>query len=100
VSDQLDLFAATAGKVRHDAPATSLAAAEAVMPRTGTQRRRVLEYVASRREHGATDLELQQALALSGNSERPRRIELVEAGWLIESGLRRRGHIVWKVVQP
>lgn len=101
--DQPTLFDAAVhdalGKVRHDHPDTSHEAARAVMPKTGTQRRAVLDFVSSRQEHGATDLEIQHALVMNGNTERPRRIELVEAGYLVDSGLRRRtggrDMIVW-----
>jgi hypothetical protein len=60
----------------------------------------VLQWVRDRGELGATDDEVQDALHLSGNSERPRRLELVERGWLVDSGVRRpsRQHgpaIVW-----
>jgi hypothetical protein len=68
------------------------------MPRTGTQRRRVLDYITQCDDHGATDLEMQHALSLAGNSQRPRRIELVGAGLIVDSGRRRRGHIVWVVM--
>lgn len=93
--DQPSLFDPKPGMVRRDAPDTSRAAAKAVMPRTGTQRRRVLDYIIGCGEHGATDLELQNALGLSGNSERPRRVELVDAELIVDAGRRRRGHIVW-----
>lgn len=81
---------------------TSVAAAAAVWPRTGTQRRRVLDAIldATRRGHGgATDPELQRHLDMSPNTERPRRLELVEQGFVADSGKVRqengRDHIVW-----
>ncbi len=85
------------GLVRRDHPDTSRDAAQLVTPRTGTQRRRVLDYVAAR--GGATDREMQAALELDGNTQRPRRVELVTDGWLVDSGQRRLEHhraaIVW-----
>lgn len=42
-------------------------------------RRRLLAYIRDR-EHGATDDEMQQALGMAGDSQRPRRIELARAG--------------------
>jgi hypothetical protein len=65
------------------------------MPRTGTLRRMVLDYLTARGAHGATDGELQWALKLAGNTERPRRLELVEVGLVNDSGRRRDGQIVW-----
>lgn len=86
--EQPDLFSVNApGLARHDHPATSREAAWRVTPRTGTQRRRVLDAIANR---PSTDEELQQGLRMSGNTERPRRVELVAGGWICDSGLRRR----------
>lgn len=95
MSGQLDLFAPRPGIIGRDHPDTSIAAAISVMPRTGTQRRKVLDHIDRCGYEGATDAELQAALDLSGNSERPRRIELVDAGLIVDSGRRRAGHIVW-----
>ena len=92
---QLDLFEPRPGIVGADHPDTSKLAARTIEPRTGTQRRRVLDWCIMRAEAGATDLELQEALGLDGNTERPRRLELVHAGYLEDSGRRRAGHIVW-----
>lgn len=93
------LFAPRAGLVRRDHPDTSYAAARRVEPRTGTQRAKVLDLIRRRGDFGATDRELQLTLHLPGNSERPRRVELTQAGWLRDSGERREGHIVWVVVR-
>lgn len=54
-------------------PQTSRAAADRVVGRSGTQRRRVFEALAYR---AMTDPELQAHLGLGANSERPRRVEL------------------------
>ena len=96
-----DLLHPEPGKARRDHPATSKAAALAVAPKAGTQRRRVLEAIAS---HPATDEELQARLAMSGNTERPRRVELVEGGWIRDSGARRpsmsgQESIVWELAR-
>jgi hypothetical protein len=50
-----------------------------------TQRQQILEEVASSMG-GMTDDEIQRALKLDGNTERPRRCELVKAGLLTDSG--------------
>lgn len=68
--------------VRTDASAESRAAAARVAPRAGTMRRRVLDAIADREPLGATDDELQHALDLPNHSEAPRRLELVNLGWV------------------
>jgi hypothetical protein len=55
---------------------TSVAAAHAVEDGKEAQRHAVLEAIRSAGDRGATDDEVQTALALDGNSERPRRWEL------------------------
>jgi hypothetical protein len=82
---------------------TSAAAAAAVEPRTGTQRRAVLDAVGQvardPRLVGLTDVELGAATGLRPNSLRPRRKELIDGGWLEDSGRTRthhgNEHIVW-----
>jgi hypothetical protein len=92
-----------AGKARSDLRATAKAAALAAEPRSGTNRRAVLEAVAAVardvRTVGLTDVEIQRATGLNPNSARPRRVELVDGGWLADSGVTRehhgREHTVW-----
>lgn len=96
-------------QLRHDAPDTSRAAAELVQPKSGTQRMRVLAAIAAASTMspgliGLTDAEIESRLELSGNSVRPRRGELVDAGWVEDSGVRREhGHsglgIVWRLTE-
>ena len=85
--------------VRHSA--TSRAAAESVV-NAGTLRALVLEHIAECGEHGATDEEIQFALSLGGNCERPRRRELQKGGRIKDSGRTRptksgRQAVVWIV---
>ena len=95
---QDSLFDPKPGLVRHDHPDTSHTAALKVMPKTGTQRRRVLDFIGSCGASGASDLEIQTGLRLNGNSERPRqRRTESDAGLIVDSGVRREGHIVWTV---
>jgi hypothetical protein len=100
---QLTLFGPAPGIVGRHHPATSHLAAAEVEPRTGTQRRRVLDYLRLCGSYGATDAEIQSALHMSGNTERPRRIELVELGLVFDSGELRGSHsrpaIVWTIEQ-
>lgn len=98
-----DPAANAVGMVRTDHPSTSREAALHAMPRSGTQRLRVLEAIV---ECPRTDDELQRDLRMSGNSERPRRVELVEGGWIEPSGETRRtlsgdeDAIVWRLARP
>ena len=94
-----DEFADKRGLARNDHPDTSHEAADAIMPKSGTQRRRVYDFIQGCGPQGATDLEQQRILGLVGNTQRPRRRELVTAGLVVDSGRRRqhggRGMIVW-----
>lgn len=84
---------------------TSRRAAALVAPRVGTLQRRVLglieRAVIVERTGGLTDPELLTCLPeLGPNSVRPRRVELLHAGWLVDSGHRRVAghgaeHTVW-----
>lgn len=78
---------------------TSRAAAVAAEPSAGSQRARVLDAL---RAHpaGLTDHELQERLGLNPSTQRPRRIELVRAGLVVDSGEERetpsgRRAVVW-----
>ena len=93
---QDSLFDPKPGLVRHDHPDTSHTAALKVMPKTGTQRRRVLDFIGSCGASGASDLEIQTGLRLNGNSDDPDASN-VDAGLIVDSGVRREGHIVWTV---
>jgi transcription initiation factor IIE alpha subunit len=74
------------GLVRNDHPDTSRQAAELVLPKSGTQRRKVYDLICRWGE--ATDSEIQRALGMNGNTERPRRVELVRQGLIKDSGHR------------
>ncbi len=67
--------------------ATSRAAAAGALPKSGTNRARILDYIT--KAGGATDEELELALGLSGNTVRPCRVSLVQDGWVVDSGKRR-----------
>lgn len=82
-------------------PPTSHLAAARVLPKTGTQRALILAALQARPANGYTDVEIQHLLDLGPNSERPRRVELVRAGWVRDTGAVRlhhgEQHIVWGV---
>ena len=79
------------GKAQRDGDAaeTQRLAALRVMPHTGTARRRVLDAILVATRDGMTDEELQDVLAMNPSTQRPRRVELVEGGWIEDSGRRR-----------
>lgn len=65
---------------------TSRAAAKSVVGHTKTLRGQVYVYISQQREKGATDAEIQMALGMSGNTERPRRQELETQKLIADSG--------------
>ncbi|MET7989839.1 hypothetical protein ABZU76_02910 [Amycolatopsis sp. NPDC005232] len=77
------------GIVSADPAATSARAAQLVVPRSGTQRARLLDYIVTA-PAGVTDFEAERDLGLLGNAVRPRRNELVAGGYVIDSGKTRR----------
>ena len=85
--------------VKHSS--TSLQAAEEMSPsRAKTDRDRVLKAI--RDDYGLTDRECQIALCMSGDTQRPRRVELVRMGLVRDSGRTRktgtgREATVWEV---
>lgn len=85
---------------RHSEP--SKAAARAIRPSAGTLRERVLGYLMTCLD-GATDEQIQLALGMNPSTQRPRRIELLRAGSIKDSGRKRkttsgRAATVWEVV--
>ncbi len=103
--NQMTLFdeptTAPAVAPRSNAKVTSRAAGVAMMPHVGTLRRRILGHLVARGILGATDGEIQEALGLKGSTERPRRKELQDGGFVQDSGLVRltdsgRAAVVWR----
>jgi hypothetical protein len=68
---------------------TQVEAAERALPKSGTQRARVLGELKRAGRNGLTDEELAARLDLSLNSVRPRRLELVEAMLVVSTERRR-----------
>lgn len=84
---------------------TSCAAADRIKGVSGRLRREVYDWLAARGEAGGTDEEIQAALTMPSSTERPRRVELVRAGRVRDSGKRRstrsgRKAVVWTVAKP
>lgn len=83
-------------------PDTSQRAAQKALPNSGTVRRRVYDFVASR-EFGATDDEIEIALDKTHQSVSAARNTLMNDGWLVDSGEERMTRSnspakVWKAV--
>ena len=89
---------------RHSA--TSVEAANLIAgTRAGTLRGVIYRHLLSLTGTGATDEEAQEALGLPGNTYRPRRVELQNAGLVVDSRRVRltrnkRRAVVWYAVYP
>ena len=80
----------------HNGTETSRKAAERVQPKAKKQAVRVLEFIDSRGEFGATDKETQSVLEMPGDSQRPRRVWLTKQGYVKKKpDVTRDGSTVW-----
>ena len=84
---------------------TSREAAEAVKPKRLTLRAQVYRYLVDCGARGATDEEMQDALSMGANTQRPRRRELQLTKQIDDSGLTRatksgRQAVVWIHEEP
>jgi hypothetical protein len=86
--NQLSLFDCEDGPP-HSGPITSRLAAEQ-LENPEALRRKVFDFIASQGKLGATDEEIQIALRMSGNTQRPRRWELAKAGRIEQDAVRRK----------
>ena len=66
------------GLARSDGPSTQHEAAQRIAPHLPKSRMRVLQFIASKEETGATDEEIEFGLPMKGNGVRPRRNELMK----------------------
>ena len=81
--------------------ATSRSAARRVRPKAESQAARIWDYIQQQGDDGATDKEIQAALELDGNSQRPRRVWLRDNGFIDQKpDTLRNGCIVWIAVKP
>jgi transcription initiation factor IIE alpha subunit len=90
--------------IARNAQRTSIAAAQKVLPKTGSLRRKVYEYILNQGLRGATDQEIEKALHIEGNTVRPTRISLVKDGFIMDTGTTRKNQhendcIVWRSVE-
>jgi len=79
---------------------TSEAAAEAIEEGRATLRYKVYKYLLDQGQLGAIDQEMQDDLNMDPSTQRPRRVELVRAGKVKDSGKKRltrslRWAVVW-----
>lgn len=79
---------------------TSFDAACKTAGKSGTLRRSVYELLHERGSYGCIDEEIQILLDMNPSTQRPRRVELVDKGLVIDSGKRRPtkagiGAVVW-----
>lgn len=77
---------------------------QTIKPRASTLRGLVLAYISECGNNGSTDEETQRALGMNPSTQRPRRLELEELGYVFASGFKRqttsgRNAIVW-VAKP
>ncbi len=82
---------------------TSVAAAESIRPDANRLRAVVYEAIRSAGDRGMTDEEVQDVLKMNGSTQRPRRVELADAGRIRKSGAKRQTRIggtaaVWVAV--
>lgn len=90
--------------IARKAQRTSVAAALKVLPKTGSLRRKVYEYILNQGLRGATDQEIEKTLQIEGNTVRPTRISLVKDGYIMDTGTTRKNQhdndcIVWRAVE-
>ncbi|MEJ7593026.1 MAG: hypothetical protein WKF77_15880 [Planctomycetaceae bacterium] len=92
-------------KPYHNRTLPSGAAAESARSFVRSQAVRVSEYIATQGDRGATDREMQIALGMDGNSQRPRRVWLRDHGFIQAKGepediVLRNCSTVWVSVRP
>ena len=90
--------------IARNAQRTSIAAANNALPKTGSLRRKVYEYILAQGLRGATDQEVENALHLDGNTVRPTRLSLIKDGYILDTGTTRKNAngnecIVWRTIE-
>jgi hypothetical protein len=89
---------------RHS-PTSAEAAKMMSGPLAAKLRRQVYQFVTVQGDYGATDEEIQDHLCMNPSTERPRRVELVQEGLVVDSGgvrftKARRRAVVWWNTDP
>lgn len=88
ISKASSLPVPTAPYVKHSE--TSKEAAEAIEPKVSALQGMVLKYIQSKGLLGATDQEVQTALGMTGNTQRPRRRELEIMRLIVDTKITRK----------
>jgi transcription initiation factor IIE alpha subunit len=88
----------------HNSTPTSKAAAHQIQPVAGSQGHKIMSFLRTRGRDGATAEEIETATGISGNSVRPRLIQLRKADSIADSGKVRatranRMAVVWVVAE-
>jgi predicted ArsR family transcriptional regulator len=83
------LFAVPARAPAVQSSVTSMAAADAIGASLNALQRSVVSFLRTRGDHGATDEEIAVGLQMNPSTARPRRIELVRRGLVVEAGTRK-----------
>lgn len=83
---------------------TSVDAANNHLPKSGSTRAKVYEYIVRQGMRGATDYEVQKYLKIDGNTVRPSRITLFKDGLIVDAGITRANDngnqcTVWRAVE-
>lgn len=99
-TDQLfDALSLPYGGVSDLLKRTSLEAALKKHPTIGPSQRKVYEAIKESGSDGLTDRQIQRLIGMAGDTQRPRRLELLKAGLIEESGTRMldgRRSVVWR----
>jgi len=66
--------------------ATSIQALVKALPNRDSNRYKIFQYIADKQNYGATDIEMQTALSMSGDTLRPARLSLIKDGFIYDSG--------------
>lgn len=66
--------------------ANSRAAADNFLPKSGSWRRRIFDFLSTQGINGATDQEMQKYFDKSGDTIRPSRKSLQQDGFIVDSG--------------
>lgn len=89
--------------IARNARKTSINAASNHLPKSGTTRAQVYEYIVRQGMRGATDQEIQRSLKIDGNTVRPSRLTLYKDGLITDTGITRKNDngndcTVWRAI--
>jgi hypothetical protein len=99
MAEQMGLYRAGQGVTSRDA-------AKDIAADSHTLRQMVLAWLVKAGDEGATDIEMQHGLEMDPSTQRPRRVELVRAGLVEDSGKKRinprsgKRCVVWRATTP